>query len=89
MARVDHQPRLARCAAKGSSRDPTRGAFVVALTDVRLVLGQRLGLHTEEDMDAIEDELAAADDADPRVGLLLAYDFTTWLQEGLSQSLLP
>lgn len=65
------------------------GAFVVALTDVRLVLGQRLGLHTEEDMDAIEDELAAADDADPRVGLLLAYDFTTWLQEGLSQSLLP
>lgn len=64
-------------------------AFVVALTDVRLVLGQRLGLHTQDDVDAVEAQLAQAPDDDPRVPLVLAYDFTTWLQEGLSQALLP
>lgn len=64
-------------------------AFVVALTDVRLVLGQRLGLATEGDVDAVEEELAGAPDDDPRVPLVLAYDFATWLQEGLAQSLLP
>lgn len=64
-------------------------AFVVALTDVRLVLGQRLGLNTQGDVEAVEEELANAPDDDPRVPLVLAYDFTTWLQEGLAQSLLP
>lgn len=64
-------------------------AFVVALTDVRLVLGQRLGLNTGEEVEAVEEELAQAPDDDPRVPLVLAYDFTTWLQEGLAQSLLP
>lgn len=64
-------------------------AFLVALTDVRLVLGQRLGLSTEDDAQAVEDELAAAPDDDPRVPLVLAYDFTTWLQESLAQSMLP
>lgn len=64
-------------------------AFVVALTDVRLVLGQRLGLNTEDDVEAVEEELATAPAHDPRVPLVLAYDFTTWLQEGLAQSLLP
>jgi len=64
-------------------------AFLVALTDVRLVLGQRLGLSTEADAQLVEEELAQAPDDDPRVPLVLAYDFTTWLQESLAQSMLP
>lgn len=64
-------------------------AFLVALTDVRLVLGQRLGLTVDGDVEAVEEELANAPDDDPRIPLVLAYDFTTWLQESLAGALLP
>ena len=63
-------------------------AFLVALTDVRLVLGERMGLRTDEDMDALE---AAAQDLDPDDPLLYAlsiYDFLTWLQETLASAML-
>ncbi len=64
-------------------------AFLVALTDVRLVLGQRLGLSVEGDVEAVEAELAQTGEDDPRLPLVLAYDFTTWLQESLAGALLP
>ncbi|MDO5710581.1 MAG: DUF2017 family protein, partial [Micrococcales bacterium] len=67
----------------------TAQAFLVALTDVRLVLGQRLGLSGEGDVEAVEAELADASEDDPRLPLVLAYDFTTWLQESLAGALLP
>lgn len=67
----------------------TAAAFLVALTDVRLVLGQRLGLSIDGDVEAVEAELANAPEDDPRLPLVLAYDFTTWLQEGLAGALLP
>jgi Domain of unknown function (DUF2017) len=76
------------------------GAWVVALTDVRLVLGSRLGLERDEDHDrllalaAAEQSSGAAqgDAADgPPVGevgfLVTVYDFLSWLQETLVQAL--
>ena len=38
----------------------TAQAFVVALTDTRLLIGERLGLRTEEDVEALELQLRAA-----------------------------
>lgn len=63
-------------------------AMVVALTDVRLVLGERLGLRTDEDADAIQDRLEAASEDDPLLYLAAYYDFMTWLQESLTQALM-
>ena len=62
-------------------------ALTVALTDVRLVLGARLGLERDEDHDAL---VARAQEGqlDPTTehGVHL-YDFLTWLQETLAESL--
>jgi Domain of unknown function (DUF2017) len=63
-------------------------AMVVALTDVRLLLGERLGLRTDEDADALQDRLEAASEDDPQLHLAAAYDFLTWLQESLIQALM-
>ena len=73
-------------------------AMVVALTDVRLLLGERLGLRTDEDAEALQDRLeaaseddAAGDDAagdDDELYLAAYYDFMTWLQESLTQALM-
>jgi len=63
-------------------------AMVVALTDVRLLLGERLGLRTDEDADALQDRLEAASEDDPRLHLAADYDFLTWLQESLIQALM-
>jgi hypothetical protein len=63
-------------------------AMVVALTDVRLLLGQRLGLATDEDADALQDRLAAASPDDPELHLAAYYDFMTWLQESLTVALM-
>jgi hypothetical protein len=63
-------------------------AMVVAMTDVRLLLGERLGLRTDDDADALEDRLHAASDDDPELDLAAYYDFMTWLQESLAQALL-
>ena len=63
--------------------------MVVALTDVRLVLGERLGLRTDEDLDELEAQVASLDDDDPAVYALAVYDFLTWLQETLAHALAP
>jgi hypothetical protein len=63
-------------------------AMVVALTDVRLLLGERLGLRTDEDADALQDRLEAASGDDPQLYLAAYYDFLTWLQETLIQALM-
>lgn len=63
-------------------------AVLVALTDIRLVMGERLGLRTDEDSTRLEEliETLAADD--PAVFALSIYDFLTWLQESLTQTLM-
>jgi Domain of unknown function (DUF2017) len=63
-------------------------AMVVALTDVRLLLGERLGLRTDDDADALQDRLGAASEDDPQLYLAAYYDFMTWLQESLTQALM-
>ena len=63
-------------------------AMVVALTDVRLLLGERLGLETDDDADALHDRLDAAAEDDPQLYLAAYYDFLTWLQESLIQALM-
>jgi len=63
-------------------------AMVVALTDARLLLGERLGLRTDEDSDALQDRLEAASEDDPQLYLAAYYDFLTWLQESLIQALM-
>jgi hypothetical protein len=60
------------------------GAWLGALNDVRLALGTRLGV-TEEGLK----ELAELPDDDPRAAAFHVYDWLTFLQESLVQSLLP
>ena len=62
-------------------------AMVVALTDVRLVLGERLGLRADDDLGFLEDQVAGLEDDDPAVYALAVYDFLTWLQETLAHAL--
>ncbi|MEO5983424.1 MAG: DUF2017 domain-containing protein [Pedococcus sp.] len=64
-------------------------ALVIALTDVRLVLGERLGLKQDEDIELIEEQVASLEEDDPAVYALAVYDFLTWLQETLAHALLP
>ncbi|MDN5797692.1 MAG: DUF2017 domain-containing protein [Intrasporangium sp.] len=63
-------------------------AFVMALTDVRLLLGERLGLRTEEDADALYESLDDLDDDEPTGYAVAWYDFLTWLQETLTVALM-
>ena len=57
-------------------------AWLRALNDTRLVLGERLGV--TEDWD---DLVASLDDDDPRIGLFWVYDRLTYLQETLVRAL--
>ncbi len=68
---------------------PQAHAVLMALTDVRLVLGERLELSTEQDADEVVHRLEhSLDPEDPRVAMAFAYDFLTWIQESLTQALL-
>jgi hypothetical protein len=64
-------------------------SVLVALNDVRLLLGERLGLRTDEDAEHLEAYLAAADEDDPAAYVLAVYDFLGWLQDSLVEALLP
>ncbi len=57
-------------------------AWLRALNDIRLVLGERLGI--TEDWDQV---LAALADEDPRLPLFWVYDRLTYLQESLVRAL--
>jgi uncharacterized protein DUF2017 len=59
-----------------------------ALTDVRLVLGERMGLRTDHDVDVLEAAAADLDPDDPLGYALAVYDFLTWLQETLASAML-
>jgi hypothetical protein len=68
---------------------PDATALMVALTDVRLVLAERIGVHTEEDTERLREIAANADPDEPIVYASAVYDFLSWLQEGLAEALLP
>lgn len=67
---------------------PQAVVFVTAITDVRLVLGERLGLHEDEDLDRLEALADSLGPAEPVVHVLALYDFMTWLQESLASALM-
>jgi Domain of unknown function (DUF2017) len=79
-----------RTRAKGSDlhlEDDDAVAWLTALTDVRLVLAERLEIRTDDDADALQDLLDDAEEDDPRAWLAAVYDFLTWLQETLVHAL--
>jgi hypothetical protein len=59
------------------------GAWLTALTDVRLVLAERMGVRTDADAErlAVLAELSPAQH--PGAWMASVYDFLTWLQETL------
>lgn len=68
-------------------------ALAVALTDVRLILGERLGLRTDEDSERLHTELeqvlTGECEVEPAVAQQMAsYDFLSWLQESVTSALL-
>jgi hypothetical protein len=74
---------------KVSLEQPQALALLIALTDVRLVLGERLGLKQDDDFDLLEEQVAGLPEDDPAVYALTVYDFLTWLQETLAHALTP
>jgi hypothetical protein len=74
---------------KVSLDQPQALALLIALTDVRLVLGERLGLKQDDDFDRLEEQVSGLEDDDPAVYALAVYDFLTWLQETLAHALTP
>ncbi|MSR99352.1 DUF2017 domain-containing protein [Arthrobacter sp. BL-252-APC-1A] len=69
--------------------DPAQARhFAQALNDVRLVLGSRLGLETDEDAEALHDITEPGDAQNVDEYLALVYNFVTWLQETLMKALL-
>ena len=63
-------------------------AVLTALTDVRLVLGERMGLRTDDDVHLLEATAEELDPDDPLAYALSVYDFLTWLQETLASAML-
>lgn len=64
-------------------------AVLISLTDVRLVLGERLGLKHDDDVELLEEQASSLPPDDPAVYALAVYDFLTWLQETLAHALRP
>lgn len=64
-------------------------ALLKGLTDVRLVVAERLGLRTDEDAEAVHAVLAASggDSDEPWVVMAALYDELTWWQEALVREL--
>lgn len=69
------------------SLDPTAaGAWMRALTDVRLVLASRVGITSDEDAERLLG--GDADVSETSEAILSLYELTTWLQEHLTQFML-
>jgi len=78
-------------AADGDRLELTRDqahAMVIALTDTRLVLGERLGLRTDEDALELDERVSSLDADDPAAYAASFYDFLTWMQESLTTALM-
>ncbi len=75
--------------------DDEARSWAVALTDVRLVLAERMGVRTEEDHDRLvaqvelDEREPTPDPTTEALGVLLGlYDVLTWLQETLVEALM-
>lgn len=74
--------------AKLELDDEQARVFAIALTDVRLVVGERLGLRDDDDAQRLEFQAALGQLDEERAWLLAVYDFLTWLQESLTTAML-
>jgi hypothetical protein len=63
--------------------EDTADVWLRALTDVRLVLGTRLGVEDETDIQAELDAAVGKNPTSPRVGQLSVYAYLSFLQESL------
>ncbi|MEA5456129.1 DUF2017 domain-containing protein [Sinomonas sp. JGH33] len=70
--------------------DAAAAHWATALTDVRLVLAERLGIHSEEDAERIHEIADWSDVGDDDVDayLALVYNFVTWLQTTLVDAMM-
>lgn len=80
----------------GEIRVPAERAldFAAALTDVRLVIAERLGIRTEADAEDVADRVARGgvedeDEDEVQLALGMVYSALSWLQESLLQVMLP
>ena len=62
-------------------------SFLVALTDARLLIGERLGLRDESDVEALERRIVDNPEH-PLAFAAAVYDFLTWLQDSLAGALM-
>ena len=62
--------------------------MLAALTDVRLVLGERMGLRADDDVDVLEAAAEELDPDDPLGYALAVYGLLSWLQETLASAML-
>jgi hypothetical protein len=67
--------------------DEAADAWLRALTDVRLVLGNTLGIRDDLDLESELDEAVLADPISARVGQLSVYAYLSFLQESLVEAL--
>lgn len=68
------------------SREDGR-ALMMCLTDLRLVMAQRLRIESDEDTEHLQTRLAQAGPDDPEVWLAEVYEFLGWVQESLMAQL--
>jgi hypothetical protein len=68
--------------------EETADVWLRTLTDVRLVLGTRLGVDDDMEIEAELDAAVGKDPTSPRVGQLSVYAFLSYLQESLVGALM-
>ncbi len=79
---------LRRSGERVTLDEPTAVAVMVALTDVRLVIGERLGLREDDDVERLEVAVTEAGENHPMAQAVEVYEFLTWLQETLAHALM-
>ena len=62
-------------------------SLLVALTDTRLLIGERLGLRDDSDVESLERRIVANPEH-PLAFAAAVYDFLTWLQDSLAGALM-
>lgn len=63
-------------------------SLMIGVGDVRLILADRLDIRTDEDAEELHDRVAFGDDGDVQTLFAAYYEFFTWLQESLAQTLM-
>lgn len=70
--------------------DAEARSLLTGLTDIRLVLAERLGVRTEEDTERLSEALRSLEDpTDPRLALAALYESLAWWQELLVSAVDP